>query len=796
MAEFPLWFNMEEYADFLTESKLLFEYNVPLQKQKAENRTKLRQFDRQISIRRNNLRMELMRDAAQAKAKGIQMGLGEGFKQEMLDKFHSKLLEAANPVKSEKRKMRPEVDPSDRERDRKRESRRQEKQAGLKNILIVKNKSLDRIEIIQKSDYDPKTHELIKGKTKKMDKGSVTIEDLKRYSQRSDFRNTKTSIRILGKMAKISEKEQEDQAQEQESGGKGGSQSKETSAPTPPPPPRPRVPADGKEITDIYSTYPDWDHNINVMTAGIPEILNTLSGKEMSPEMQQALTDSRTLGDALNRFMKELLLTFPTANQYKYSLADKPVKTQKQWAALGVVKSMPKATLNAKGATEKDKLGISVKIGQQLRPVEKGEAGFIYTTVLQAIDPRKTANIFGLLMKDLVVELKTSFTKVPTMPVFDGNTNQALAELQRQTWQTETSNNKKQHFISKCRNILEVLLNKNIDFKTAFLNECLTGNIKFGGGEGIANMMFATNKDGSDTKAIPLDLNYMLNLAKTENTDLVLKYGLGQMVDGSPAQAILASIGQINESTLDGINEFEKLTSQIQDPIMFMQTFGITITDVSFKNPINYSEMYYGDSDQTNYITFNPGGPEEQEVGISVQPNITQTGDSENFLERGVDELFESYILINDLLIEEINQGSLDLLDGLIILENQFNLFEKRNYRKEYDNYHSKPEQRKNRSKRVMARRKMMKKGKVKKGDGKDVDHKDGNPKNNSDSNLRVLSKSKNRSMNEDHGAGFEGTPELLDRLIKDTPQMVNPNPDNRKSIKYIETKLLKNKKK
>lgn len=75
-------------------------------------------------------------------------------------------------------------------------------------------------------------------------------------------------------------------------------------------------------------------------------------------------------------------------------------------------------------------------------------------------------------------------------------------------------------------------------------------------------------------------------------------------------------------------------------------------------------------------------------------------------------------------------------------------LDEKRNYRNEYDNYHAKPEQRKNRSKRVLARRLMTKLGKVKKGDGKDVDHKDGNPQNNGKSNLRVRNKSANRADN------------------------------------------------
>lgn len=67
-----------------------------------------------------------------------------------------------------------------------------------------------------------------------------------------------------------------------------------------------------------------------------------------------------------------------------------------------------------------------------------------------------------------------------------------------------------------------------------------------------------------------------------------------------------------------------------------------------------------------------------------------------------------------------------------------------RNYKKEYESYHSKPEQRANRSSRNKARRKVVAAGGNVK--GKDVDHKDGNPRNNSKSNLRVISKSANRS--------------------------------------------------
>jgi len=64
-----------------------------------------------------------------------------------------------------------------------------------------------------------------------------------------------------------------------------------------------------------------------------------------------------------------------------------------------------------------------------------------------------------------------------------------------------------------------------------------------------------------------------------------------------------------------------------------------------------------------------------------------------------------------------------------------------RNYRKEYDNYHSRPEQIANRSSRNSARRIMGDKA-VK---GKDVGHKDNNPLNNDPKNLQMEDPSENR---------------------------------------------------
>ena len=71
-----------------------------------------------------------------------------------------------------------------------------------------------------------------------------------------------------------------------------------------------------------------------------------------------------------------------------------------------------------------------------------------------------------------------------------------------------------------------------------------------------------------------------------------------------------------------------------------------------------------------------------------------------------------------------------------------------RDYKKEYANYHSKPEQRARRSSRNKARRLMIKKKGEAAVRGKDVDHKNRSPMDNRLSNLRIQSKKENRGRN------------------------------------------------
>ena len=71
----------------------------------------------------------------------------------------------------------------------------------------------------------------------------------------------------------------------------------------------------------------------------------------------------------------------------------------------------------------------------------------------------------------------------------------------------------------------------------------------------------------------------------------------------------------------------------------------------------------------------------------------------------------------------------------------------KRNYKREYALYHGKPKQIKRRAQRNKSRRALARAGLVKKGDGKDVHHKNNDVFDQSRSNLRIINKSKNRSI-------------------------------------------------
>ena len=734
----PSWFNQTEYANFLIESGILFaspqEINWLTEKTFINN-TPENTRDTMFKHKTNKLQ--------------------DTFLQSLFEVAESK----RTPLKAEKSRMRPEVDPSDRERDRKRESRRQDGQKNIMSqIIIVKNNNSNKVEIILATDFDKKIHTVVKGRVGKIDKGDVSRRDLSYYSSMENFINTKTSIKLLGKIGK--EKEVK------EKGGKKSPQ--EDSSAMPPPPPTPRTPKNGKEITDEFSTYPDWDHNTAQITAILPDALNTLSGQQPSIEYQQSIDSSRTLGDSINRIVKEIQKTFPEAAAMTFSLPEPLYNTGQLWNSM----NMPQAPGNIDliGVSENGFMGVSVKIGEQIRPGVKGEAALTFNAALSAVNPQNLIQTFGLTVKDFVEDLRQDFSKSLQQNSNFTTPQQGAMLLQKNKSQNDFIAGRQKSLVNKVGEIIEYYLNENSELKIAFLRESFTGNAKFEGQPGSAQVMLSANKDGTDSKIIPLNDEFINNFAESDDTNVSLKFKANMSQENQFLMGIMAKIGQVNESALDAVIDIEKMKDQLTTPQEFIQLFGLEITDAVFKKPLVYSDFYTGDSDISNTITINSGGADEQQINIPVKTDFDPYGDEEEIIQRGADSLMESYLLTNDYLVEQVNNGTINVSDASNLLTEQFNLFEKRNYRREYDNYQGKPEQRANRSKRVLARRKMIKKGKARKGDGKDINHKDGNPQNNSMSNLESMSASKNRAMHEDHGAGFEGTPELVDTLTNATP--------------------------
>lgn len=72
-----------------------------------------------------------------------------------------------------------------------------------------------------------------------------------------------------------------------------------------------------------------------------------------------------------------------------------------------------------------------------------------------------------------------------------------------------------------------------------------------------------------------------------------------------------------------------------------------------------------------------------------------------------------------------------------------------RDYAREYRRFQSSKKAKKDRASRNKARRQAEREGRVHKGDGKEVDHVNSNPRQNTKSNLRVVSRHTNRAKKE-----------------------------------------------
>lgn len=388
----------------------------------------------------------------------------------------------------------------------------------------------------------------------------------------------------------------------------------------------------------------------------------------------------------------------------------------------------------------------------------------------------------------------------------------------------------------KVNSLLNEIYNASEEFKIGVVLESLTGNMKFGPKAiQAATHVLACNLDGTGVKLEPISEEMVRKImpdlqfrgafkGRSRKSGGVKTRTLSTLynIDYNPKGKLQEDIGgddyyQQDQDLLSPQDQntqiqqqqpllnfagnsamVEEDLRQIGDNVPALTEYCDLEPAMISSNEVDLTEYMQGEARTYNLITIDG----KRQVVIPVQ-------DLQTF-EPVPQDMEESYQFINDFLVENMDDDGafeLALSSGLVspetimeaadqvdmvkvlheMWENSLlnpELFEqflqeakKRNYKKEYREYHGKPEQRANRSKRVLARRKMIKNGHARKGDGKDVHHEDGDPQNNKMSNLRMTSKKFNRGLKEEHGAGEEGTDQLRDRYLADTPLMTINDP-------------------
>ena len=605
----------------------------------------------------------------------------------------------------------------------------------------------------------------------------------------------------------------------------------------------PETPPHGKAISK-GSTFPDWNHKATDLEEAIPIVMNQMLGVKTGTENEgtiSKLQNSQTLYASAERAAN--LIFNQIGETVSFHMGKNKGRVSELWKKAGATNGTSKTDVIfiPKDLWEKSKGDISkidmnkcirasVKCGQaRILNAESGEAT---ATIEAAMEYAGNIAAKSPKVSKLVTELKkmvSQFVKSAELGQWDTKTIKRMVadgqEPRDKQFQASKVLIEEQEMLHKRAGAkLIEIFDSSDEFKMGFCLESMSGSMKFGGkAPQTASHVLALSKDGTDVKMEQISESLIKKLMK----DLSFRGGFKGRSKGSGASKIRGLSTVLN---IDLNEEFETDNQQQQqqqvntsiispgssaqvdqdlkdigdDVVGLMNYIGIEPEFIT-SNALDMSDYINSTARDYNIITIDG----ETEVAIPVV-------DYSQFDTSGKEEISEAYDFINDFLVENMdNQEAMDFIlsSGLVspetIIKNveevnaidvlremwensvvKPELFESfieeaRNYKKEYKEYHGTAEQRANRSKRVLARRKLMKTGRVKKGDGKDVDHKDGNPQNNSNGNLRVLSKSKNRAMHEEHGAGEVGTKALLLKYIKDTPFAINPTKD----VKHVKRK-------
>ena len=598
---------------------------------------------------------------------------------------------------------------------KKTERRSQEAASPWKRVVIVRTTQDGKIRLIPRSDFQAGRHELLYGDAPgQPPKPEVTPNVAQEMASQDEFEASKTSNRLLGIINKKKQKKQEVVRSDHYD-----------------------YPKDGVDKKDPNSTYPDWDHAPESLARGISLVANSTAGKQVDMKnISQFFGQSATLMDASIRayqqFGEKIKGSFsvtvadeasPTTNEYKQFVGelDTPVTDL-------IIQDQEGKAYTVSFITDKTKIVID------------NEADVLFAYSLQEVAEALENNE---KTKKQLEKLKEKITKFIT--------NTDTKNDIRKKYVYSNAEDFKREIISDLESILE----SNDDLERSIVLEALTGKNRFGeGSPAVANTLASTSRDGTNLKFVPLNdisINRLLGevtlklklIPREDATPFDQMYMM--MVNGQKQEPQLQEFFDILEDANDAKVFFDQVMSQYPSMLLgFLNLIDLTASNIIVSN-INLDAI--GSISNGDFTKVKVG---DRTFYIDVEKEV---------------EYYDSDALRLGEDVEQLSEGK----------KRKKKRKKKRNYKKEYREYHSKKSAKKRRAGRNAARRKAEKEGKVRKGDGKDIDHKDHNPLNNSNSNTRVRSRSANRGDNkvpvrEEHGAGEEGTDELLLRYILDTP--------------------------
>ena len=644
------------------------------------------------------------------------------------------------------KKVRKAQNRQNKRRQRERDSNKRQAGDTANSIMVVKSNKTGKVSIIDKESYNSGIHEILVSADK------ATVSNVEKYLKNPSFENTKTSIELFGRIG----------GETSEQGGKkekGSEQVAQEEAPVQ------KIPATKKSSSvDTFAT----SHGSGEMEGGIVYVINSMMGLTPEQMIQKGLLPKEVIEAVINNPNESFLPSCQRAAQRMMStfgnLHAKMTGRNKRETVLtqdaknsGVRDRTPRSDIILVDPnTNQPVMTASIKVGKsQLASGGPAEtASFLRWTMKQFTDQlneeqtKEIEDFIKLFSTEMSGNFRTSSGPVSLFQT--GGTKFGQDEMVLSREQIHT----------KATDMLKSILTKNRKFASMFVYALLTGSGKFEEGNlGIATHIISTNRDGTDAKLTPITEEYADKIL--DQIDFRIRF-----------KSSSAARGEQRRQWKEFVQRKKELGEEI-NPEEDWRSY-------SWRSVMSAIQLLPESRIVSNFIKtlLEAKKNEDFEQGIIEDPKTPEQ--AKEYLKDAFDyignDFFKLFQFFEGSVDIDINQPIVDwpdiadnpgsrvntiYINGQQIevpVEDPYDyenngsmtpaLKEERNYRKEYDNYHSKPEQRANRSKRVLARRLMMKLGKVKKGDGKDVDHKDGNPQNNGKHNLRVRNKSENRADN------------------------------------------------